>query len=256
MYIIFTIIRGGFFGYYGDLDYVGFTLFGFFHIATLVFSVFLILAVCHIYKGLKSAKRLKMIRVIASIIVIMELVQQFSFPILHGMVVIEYLPFQLCGLMIIVITIYAISPDRFGETAGEILYALGLAGFAAALIFPNWTMYPIMNFYNLKSFFIHGLQMAFVLMLVVSGEIRPSPKKIKRPVLFLAIVVPPIYIFNLIAGTNFMFVNAGSPGSPLEVLVDTFGNPGFLIPYAGLVVLVLFLMYLPWYLKDRRSLKP
>lgn len=237
------------------MDHIGFTLFGVFHILVLILSAFLIWAICHVYKGLENTKRLKMIRIIAAVIVILELVQQFSFPILHGMVVIEYLPFQLCGLMIFVITIYAINPSRFGETSGEILYALGLAGFAAALFFPNWTMYPIMNFYNLKSFAIHALQMSFVLMLVITGEIRPSLKKIRRPALFMAIAVPPLYVFNLIAGTNFMFINAGSPGSPLEVLVDVFGNPGFLIPYAGLVLLVLFFMYLPWYLKDRKSVK-
>ena len=237
------------------MDYIGFTLFGFFHIAVLIISAMLIWGICHVYKGLEGSKRLVMMRLIVATILVLELVQQFSFPILHGMVVIGYLPLQLCGLMIFVITIYAINPGKFGETTGEILYALGLAGFAAALFFPNWTMYPIMNFYNLKSFLIHALQMAFVLMLVISGEIRPSLKKIKRPVIFMAIVVPPIYVFNLVAGTNFMFVNAGSPGSPLEVLVDVFGNPGFLVPYAGLVVLVLLLMYLPWHIKERKSVK-
>ena len=139
-------------------------------------------------------------------------------------------------------------PNKF---TGEILYALGLPGAIAAMIFPNWTMAPITNFYVLQSFVIHAFHIAFVVMLLFTGNIRPSLRGLWRPALFLAIVLPPIYAVNAIAGTNFFFINAGSAGSPLDVLINIFGNPGFLIPYAGILGLVWGFMYLPWVIKTR-----
>ena len=58
-------------------------------------------------------------------------------------------------------------------------------------------------------------------------------------------VTPPIYLFNLRFGTNYFFLNAGSPGSPLEWLIARMGNPGFLLGYAAIALAVTAGMYLP-----------
>ena len=39
-----------------------------------------------------------------------------------------------------------------------------------------------------------------------------------------------------------MFVNRPSGGSPLEWLAQWMGNPGYLLGYAGLILLCIFLM--------------
>jgi hypothetical protein len=41
----------------------------------------------------------------------------------------------------------------------------------------------------------------------------------------------------------------------LEALINLVGVPWFLIPYAGLVLIVWFALYLPWELASRRRTK-
>jgi uncharacterized membrane protein YwaF len=107
-------------------------------------------------------------------------------------------------------------------------------------------MYPPLNYQCIQSFVIHGFHIAFPAMLIYAGDLKPSIRSIWRPALFLVIIVPPIYFLNKAIGTNFFFVNAGSEGSPLEILIDIMGNPGFLVGFAGLLLVVWFIIYLPF----------
>jgi uncharacterized membrane protein YwaF len=110
-------------------------------------------------------------------------------------------------------------------------------------------MYPINNFFPINSFVIHGLHAAFIISLLATGEIKPAVKNLWRPALFLAIILPIVYFINLKLGTNFYFLNAGSEGSPLEVLVNLMGVPWFLFGFAGILLVVWALMYAPLVLR-------
>ncbi|MCL2377106.1 MAG: TIGR02206 family membrane protein [Defluviitaleaceae bacterium] len=248
------IQRYGFFAYFSDRPEaeLGFGLYSVTHFVVLAIIAVFAWVVCIVYRRMDDINRLKMVRVIAVSVLVLEFAQQISYPIFHDGVRVEYLPFQLCGIMIFLGIVYAIKPN---DTLGEIFYGLGLPGYVAALLFPNWDMYPIINFYAIKSFSTHALQIAFVLMLLAAGQIRPKARNAWKPMVFIALLAVPTYIFNIIFGTNFLFINAGSPGSPLEFLVDTFGNPLFLIPYAMLAAAVISLMYVPWFIIERRKRK-
>jgi len=89
-------------------------------------------------------------------------------------------------------------------------------------------------------------------MLITSGNLRPNFRGLWRPVLFLVVIIPPIFALNRAIGTNFFFLNAGSEGSPLEILIDIFGNPGFILPYAGIIVVMWVIIYAPWYFASKR----
>jgi hypothetical integral membrane protein (TIGR02206 family) len=162
---------------------------------------------------------------------------------------VSQLPLHLCGLSIFIEQIHALKPNK---TTGELLYSLGIPGAAAALLFCNWTMYPPTNYNCIQSFVIHGLHIGFPAMLICAGELKPSVGNIWRPALFLLAVVPPIYFLNKTLDTNFFFVNAGSEGSPLEILIQLMGNPGFIAGFAGLLLLVWLLMYLPFIIRRKR----
>jgi len=151
--------------------------------------------------------------------------------------------------MIFLIVYYSFTEN---EKVGEVLYGLGLPGYFAALLFPDWTMFPFFNFYGLHSWIIHALLVSFTLMLLLTGEIRPHAKNMVYVLAFAIIIAIPIYVINVILGTNFLFINAGSPGSPLEVLVNFFGTPWFILPYFLLVILIIGLLYVPWYVRDRK----
>jgi len=246
------IQRYGFFAYFSDRPEAGygFGMYSATHFVVMAAIVAFVWAVCLFYRRLDDTNRLKMVRIVAVVILLLELVQQISYPLFHDGVRVEYLPFHLCGILIFLGIIYAIKPSK---SLGEIFYGIGLPGFVAALLFLNWWMYPIVNFYALKSFSTHALQIAFVLMLMTTGQIRPNWRKAWKPMAFIFGIAAPVYVLNLILDTNFLFINAGSPGSPLEAFIEAFGNPLFLVPYGALVVVVISLMYVPWLIIDRRK---
>jgi hypothetical integral membrane protein (TIGR02206 family) len=232
----------------------GFTLFGPVHLAFLAVLTVGIVAMCMAYKRLDEKRRVRMMKATALVVVALEAVKQAAVFIQLPAYPLGQLPLHLCGLSIFVEAVHAFWPNK---TTGEILYSLGIPGAVAALLFCNWTMYPIWNYNCLQSFVIHGLHIAFPAMLIFGGDLRPRFKNLWRPALFLLIVVPPIYFINKVIDTNFFFVNAGSVGSPLEILIDLMGNPGFLIGFAGLLFVVWILMYLPFIaidIKRRRQL--
>jgi len=227
----------------------GFQLYGHVHILFLVGIVIGIILLTFLYYNATDQLRLTILRVTAAVIVLSEAVRQASFLILLPAYPISQLPLQLCGLSEFIEIIHCIKPNK---TTGEILYSLCLPGAVAALLFPDWTMYPVHSYQLIQSFVVHGLHIAFVIMPLVGSDIRPSAKNLWRPVLFLAVVLPPLYFLNKAWNTNFFFLNAGSQGSPLDLLIRLMGNPGFLIGYAGILAVVWFLMYLPFVFIDKR----
>lgn len=152
-------------------------------------------------------------------------------------------PLHLCELAPL---IYLLFSYTHWDWAGQVCYALCLPGAAAALIFPGWTVYPLWSLMNLHGFLLHALLVLFPVWQLVSGAIRPRLSALWKPWVFLAAVLPPVWWFNQTFGTNYFFLRAGSPDSPLSVLYDVFGARGYLPAYAALVLLVMLVCYLPW----------
>ncbi|MDR1558500.1 MAG: TIGR02206 family membrane protein [Clostridiales bacterium] len=227
----------------------GFQMYGGAHIIFLIGIIIGIVILILLYNYASDRSRLKMLRVTAAIIFISEAVRQASFVLLQPVYPVSQLPLHLCGLSMFIEIIHAVRPNK---TTGEILYSLGLPGALAALLFPNWTMYPLWSYQAIQSFVVHGLHIAFVLMPLIADDIRPSARNIWRPALFLLIIVPPIYFLNKRLNTNFFFVNAGSEGSPLEILINLMGNPGFLFGFVGLLLVLWFIMYLPFVVMEKK----
>jgi len=242
------IVRVGFFAFLEDINMPGdgFALFGFTHIVALVLTVLLCVGLCLWCRRLSRESQWMLFRGVVITVLVMEIVRQVSFPLVHGRYWLEHLPLHMCGLLLFISAIHVSRPNKF---TGEIIYALGLPGAVAAMLFPDWTLYPIFHFYPLQSFTIHALHISFAMMLITSGNLRPNFRELWRPVAFLAVILPPIFVLNRAAGTNFFFINAGSEGSPLEILIDIFGNPAFLIPYAGILAVAWVFMYLPWHFR-------
>ncbi|MDR2650010.1 MAG: TIGR02206 family membrane protein [Clostridiales bacterium] len=227
----------------------GFQMYGRVHIIFLIGIIIGIFIMSVLYNYTSDRSRLKMLRVTAGIIFISEAVRQASFVILLPKYPISQLPLHLCGLSVFIEVIHAARPNK---TTGEILYSLCLPGALAALLFPDWTMYPILSYQAVQSFIAHGLHIAFVLMPLISGDIRPSARNIWRPALFLLLIVPPIYVLNKRLNVNFFFVNAGSGGSPLDILIKLMGNPGFILGYIGVLLVLWIIMYLPFVMMEKK----
>lgn len=131
------------------------------------------------------------------------------------------------------------------DVFGEIAFILIMPASFTALIFADWTVYyPVLNFMNIYSYIWHGLLILYPVVLWLTGEVSPSIRHIHYVLLFLCVVVPPIYAFDKHFGCNYFFVNWPVPGSPLSWLSSFMGNPGYLVGYALLTLAVILLMYL------------
>jgi uncharacterized membrane protein YwaF len=121
-----------------------------------------------------------------------------------------------------------------------------------ALLFADWLIYPSLHFQSIHSFVMHGLLLGFVVMLLVSGELKPDPRLLPMVFMGLVIFLIPIYYLNQKLYTNFFFLAYPSPGSPLVMFEEIAGSPGYIFVTMALLFVVWFMMYLPFLGKRRR----
>ncbi len=182
------------------------------------------------------------VRTIPAVMLVMEIVKDL-YLVRVGHFGTGYLPLHLCSLGIPVFLLSAFLPGPRGRAFFmEIALVLILPGSLLAIIFPNWTMYPVWNFMNLYSWVWHLLLVLYPLLLLRIGAARPSIRHILFPVIFLAAVVPPIYCFDRAYCCNYLFLLQPLPGTPLMWFSAMF--PGrYLAVYAAAALVVIVSVY-------------
>lgn len=218
---------------------LGFETFGPTHLIWLLVAVVLCVLACVLYKRLSDGKRKIMLTVLGSWIfaqemlknVVVAVADEFSW---------GYLPFHLCGINILLIAFDVIKQTK---TVRSFLYYFSIPGAALALLFPNWTSMPFLNFFHLHSFTIHIMLVMYPLLLVTTGQIEPNIKAPLKATLLLIALAIPIYGLNLLWDTNFMFLMRPDSGNPLELFEKLLGNHLWGFPI--LLPIVMGIMYLP-----------
>lgn len=186
------------------------------------------------------------VRKVFAVVLLLSEIYKDSILAITGNFRAEYLPFHLCG-----IAIFGILIDAFVENqrvTGQLFAYAFMPGAVAALLFCNWTEYPFLNFMNIHSFLFHGWLVCYGVMELRSGRIRPSYRGIWQSAGLLVVLAVPLFQFNRAFGTNFLFINEASEGSPLVILWDLFGTkygyPGYLIAAAVMVIAVFHVLWL------------
>lgn len=151
----------------------------------------------------------------------------------------HFLPLHLCALGVWAILIDSYKENKYTK---EIIFMLTLPGAFAALMTPDWTAAPLLNFFTLQSFVIHALEVFYVWMRFAAQEIQPKFRNIWIPMAFLGIVLPIIMVINNGLGTNFFFTSEGPAGTPLAPMQAQFG--ALYVPaLVGLVTLLWVAVY-------------
>ena len=140
----------------------------------------------------------------------------------------------------------------WSKNCGQILYSVCFPGAMCALLFPDWTMFPILHFQSIHSFVYHTLLVQVSLAPVVTGRIRPGLRQVWKSMAFLVAVAIPVGVLNRLLHTNYMFLGHPSADSPLELLGNIPGRYGYLAGYFLLVLAVEIAMNLPWSIFTRR----
>ena len=220
----------------------GFTHYDGYHLLWMIAAAVFIAGLALLYRRQDDATRAKWRRRVALAIVLDEVWKMFWLAV-GGNYTLDYLPLHLCSINILLIAVHAWRPN---ETLDNFLYGVCIPGALAAMLFPTWYTLPLLNFMHLHSFTVHILLIAYPVMATVGGDIRPDWRKLPKCVLFTFCMAVPIYLFNLVFGTNFMFLMRAEEGNPLLLFEKWFGSHLIGIPvlatiFVGAMYLILYL---------------
>ena len=232
---------------------LGFGLFSSAHFVWLALSAAVISSVSILYRKAAPSSRRYIRMTVAAVMLAVELLKAVL--LMHaGEYDIGRLPLHLCGLSIYMVFLHSLFP-RSGETIySQFLFAFCMPGAAAALIFPDWVGYPLFSFMTFAGFTLHSLIVLYVIMLVCSGDIVPDPRRLPSCTAIMLLIAVPVFFFDRLTGTNYMFLNYPSPGSPLEWF-SFLGRPGYLLGFIPLSLIIWAVIYLPFILRSQPGKK-
>lgn len=234
-----------FFVYSTDLPAnVGFSLYGPLHLGMLGIIVLCCVFGCRWFCHQSPKKQEIFTHRLGVLILLTELARIGVYAAVDALSCYE-LPLHLCGIAVYLCAIHSMWKT---DWLGQVLYALCLPGAWCALLFPDWVEYPFFGFFSLHSFLAHGLIVFYIHIQTSAGTIHPKLSAIWKPVLFLCVVVPPIYWFDRQFDANYMFLQLPAEGSPLLFLSRIAG--GNRVKYLFLFVLVVLGMMTGMYLLD------
>lgn len=218
---------------------LGFQHFDALHLSWL--ALFLIVAVinCIWYNKLSEKGKDRWKKTVAMILLVGEALK-ISMHLIAGNFIWDNLPLHLCGINIFLIAIHAWKPTK---TLSCFLYTVCIPGAMAALLFPNWTSLPLLNFFHIHSSLAHILLVLYPLVLAITGELKPSLRQMPKCLGLLALMAIPIYGLDLLLDANFMFLMYADPGNPLYWFGENWGS--HLLGFPPIIAGVMIVMYLP-----------
>lgn len=226
---------------------VGFGTFSGIHFGVLAVLAIGIVALVVTYRAADAERRRRLQLTLAWSALMLEVLRQLTYLAMQTYSP-EILPLHLCGIATFALFIDAVRANRW---TSEYLYALGWWGALAADLFPDWSTRPILNVFTWQSFAIHAVIVGYVAMRLAGGDLVPQVRNLWRVVIMIIVFAGLAGVVNQVLGTNFWFLNAASPGSPLEP-ISALAGP-FYIPVLAVLLLALWtLLYLPWVLRERR----
>ena len=225
-----------------------FVLFGNIHIITmlsiLAASVFIPLT----YKNKSVAQQSLMTKIIAYIVIAHVVISPYKdlFILENPYNWREVLPFHMCDLSEIFLAWFLLGGPKI---LYKCAFFWGIAGATMAIITPDISHHDL----DYAFFMIgHGMIVIGIMYATIALNNRPYAKDILTVSVITACILLPItYLINLILGepANFWYLMAKPAGASL---MDAFPEPPFhLLVLTPLALAMFFLIYTPYFIKDR-----
>ena len=225
-----------------------FVLFGNIHIITILsilgVSIFLPL----IYKKKSDAQKSVITKTIAYIILSHLIISPFKdlYILENPYNWREVLPFHMCDLSEIFLAWFLLGGPKI---LYKCAFFWGIAGATAAIITPDISHHDLDYVFFMIG---HGMIVIGVMYATIALNNRPYAKDILTVSFITACILLPItYIINLILGepANFWYLMAKPAGaSPMDIFPEP---PFHLLVLVPLAISVFFLIYTPYFIKDR-----
>jgi hypothetical integral membrane protein (TIGR02206 family) len=160
------------------------------------------------------------------------------------------LPLHMCSVVVWLTMVMLLTKNR---SLYEISYFLGIGGALQALLTPDITGYGFPHFRAFNTFLAHGLLVAVPVYMTLVEGYRPTLESLKRVFIWTNIYMIFVFFLNLVLGSNFLFI-AYKPDFP--TLLDLLAPwPWYIIQLEVVGFLILFILYMPFFVKDSRNKK-
>lgn len=173
------------------------------HVSFLVVSFLLIVTVIVIYRRLDEKVRQRMQRILIILAAILEVSRWIWAAFIGHYSVMEMLPLHLCSLSIWMEMAAVFTGKPLLKEFG---YTLCMTGAFAALLTPDWSMYPFLSFQYLHSNVVHTLLIMVPAIWIWGDGFRPDFRRLPKCFLILILFAVPVFLINLALDSNYLFL--------------------------------------------------
>ncbi len=231
-------------------DYTGdpFLFLGIHHIVTMLILV----AINMSWVFLRNRMDEKARRTVRITIAVVLLVNELSWHIWNWAVgqwnIQTMLPLHICSVTLFA-SIYMLLTRNY--SIYEFAYFLGIGTASQAVLTPDCGIYGYPHYRFFQTFISHGgIVTAAIYMTVVEG-FRPTLRSLLRVAIWGNVYMLVVTGINLLIGSNYMFtLHKPETASLFDVLGPW---PWYLVITEGIALVVFLLLYLPFFISDRRK---
>ena len=224
-----------------------FIIFGNSHLVTLFIIISIAIALPITLKNSENEQKIFVGKLMGLSAILLELIKPFIWHYSMDFPWSELLPIHMCNLSTIFIGIFLITKKRLFF---EVSFFWGIGGGLNALLTPDVPK----NFPDPQYilFFVgHGFLLIAIFFACLGLKNRPTLKSVKNGIYFSFVVLPVIYITNILIGppANYWYLGVKPVG---ESLLNFFPEPPFHIPLLILLgIIVFYLIYSPFWVYDK-----
>ena len=157
----------------------------------------------------------------------------------------EGLPLHLCDFSTIAIIFYFITQNR---NFFVFAFFFGIAGGGMSILTPD-TIYGFPYIGYIQSQIGHTMILMGVTYAMIIDKQRPFLRDVVKALFYASILLLFTYFMNYILGTNYWFLAEKPIGNNITSFMRA--EPFHIIDLYMAAILICYLMYLPYYLKDR-----
>lgn len=250
-------MRDFFIYFFGEGEKVEFSIFTIAHFAPILVAIALILLIYRFRTNLREMKHEKVLRYIIAFAAIVSEMSYYwrliAMPSL-GPNVAENLPISVCGWVAIFASYMVIGKS---QTLFDISYFWALTGSIFALATPTVLTYAGPTRFRYYQFWTeHLIIYIAIFYMIFVHQMRPNKKSFLKAYIGLIILAVIAYFANTMIGpgANYLFMaRPENAPSILDILPPNFALR--LLVMASAITALFVLVYLPWYIKDKKAAK-
>ena len=209
------------------------------HFLLLFISILFIFFYCVYYINADAAHKILSLRIIAAILMIIEVIK-FTVMAITKVNVLNNLPLEICSFGAYFIVIDSILLNN--HIVLQMLLTLFLPAAIMAILFPTSTALPAINFFTFHQFLYHDLIIAYVVARFINGDIIVRYAYVWPAILRLVMIAFVVYIIDCVFDKNFMFLRGSYGNFMLDIIKKKTGGG---IRYTiGLVAFSIFMTHI------------